>query len=116
MNRETALMHLIMVALSEAGCIVWRNNTGQAWHGAVIHRAGKQVTLSDSRMQPYGLCVGSSDLIGITADGRFLAVEVKTSTGRATAEQRKFIDAVRLKGGIAGIARSVDEAIALLRG
>jgi hypothetical protein len=67
-------------------------------------------------MQPYGICVGSSDLIGIAPCGRFLAVEVKTATGRVTKEQQTFIDAVCRAGGIAGIARSVDDALQLLRG
>lgn len=70
----------------------------------------------DARPLHAGLCVGSSDIIGITPDGRFLAVEVKTKTGRATAEQIRFIDAVRRKGGVAGIARSVDDALSLLSG
>lgn len=116
MNSETRLMHMVMLALSEAGCTVWRNNTGQAWHGKVIHKAGQQVTLSDARMQPYGICVGSSDLIGIAPCGRFMAVEVKTATGRVSKEQQTFIDAVRRSGGIAGISRSVDDALQLLRG
>jgi hypothetical protein len=114
-NTETRLMHQIMLALSEAGCTVWRNNTGQAWHGKVIHKAGQQVTLSDAWMQPYGICVGSSDLIGIATDGRFLAIEVKTATGRVTKEQQTFIDAVCRAGGRAGIARSVNEALEIAR-
>ncbi len=116
MNSETRLMHMVMLALSEAGCTVWRNNTGQAWHGKVIHKAGQQVTLSDARMQPYGICVGSADLIGIAPCGRFLAVEVKTATGRVSKEQQTFIDAVRRSGGIAGIARSIEDALELVRG
>lgn len=113
MNPETELMHRIMLALSEAGCTVWRNNTGQAWHGTILHRAGQQVTLGSARMQPYGLCVGSSDLIGVAPDGRFLAVEVKTATGRVSKEQATFIEAVRRAGGRAGVARSVEDALAL---
>lgn len=116
MNKETTLMHQIMLALSDAGCLVWRNNTGQAWQGKPIHRAGRQVTLADAFQIPYGLCVGSADLVGVAPCGRFLAVEVKTATGRVSEQQRVFLDAVLRAGGIAGIARSVDDAIALLRG
>lgn len=116
MNTETRLMHQIMLALSEAGCTVWRNNVGMGWLGNVIHKAGQQVTLTDARMQPYGLCVGSADILGIAPDGRFLAVEAKTATGRVSKEQQTFIDAVRRNGGIAGIARSVEDALELVRG
>jgi len=100
---EANTQRLIMVALSEAGCLIWRNNCG-----VLKNEAGIPIR--------FGLCVGSSDLIGITPDGRFLAVEIKTKTGRVRPEQQQFIDAIRRKGGIAGIARSVDDAIALLRG
>jgi hypothetical protein len=114
MNKETKIQRLIMLALSEAGCTVWRNETAGAWIGKQIHRAGDQVTLTDARMMTFGLCVGSSDIVGIAPDGRFLAIEVKTPTGRPTKEQLRFIAAVRNAGGIAGIARSVDEALQLI--
>lgn len=106
-------MHSIMLALSEAGCLIWRHNVGQAWQGKPIHRAGAQVTLTDARMVPYGLCVGGADLLGVAPDGRFLAVEVKTATGRVSKEQKRFIDAVNRAGGLAGVARSVEDAIAI---
>lgn len=114
MNAETRLQQEIMLALSQAGCVVWRNNTGQAWLGKVIHQAGKQITLTDAHKMPFGLCVGSSDLVGITPQGRFLAVEVKTPTGHVSKQQTAFIDGVRAAGGIAGIARSVQDAIDLI--
>lgn len=68
---------------------------------------------------------GMSDLIGlrsitITPEmvGRtlavFAAVEVKSATGRATEEQKLFIEMVSSLGGFAGVARSVQEATELL--
>lgn len=115
MNQETTIQRRIMLALSEAGCIIWRNETAGAWLGKVAHKTGDQVTLSGARLNKFGLCVGSSDLIGIYL-GRFLAIEVKTATGRPTKEQLNFIEQVRLNGGIAGIARSPEEALELLNG
>lgn len=99
--KESDIQRLIMLALSEAGCLIWRNNTG-----VLKNAAGIPIK--------FGLCVGSSDLIGIAPCGRFLAVEIKTPTGKATPEQLRFIEAVRARGGIAGIARSPAEALALL--
>lgn len=122
MNPETRLQHEIMLALSEAGCTVFRNNTGQAWLGKPIHQAGDQVTLQGAHKIPFGLCVGSADLIGIAPDGRFLAVEVKVPesgsrrAGRVSPEQRDFLAAVNAAGGIGGIARSVEDALALISG
>jgi len=122
MNPETRLMNEIMLALSEAGCTVFRNNTGQAWLGKPIHQAGDQVTLQGAHKIPFGLCVGSADLIGIAPGGRFLAVEVKVPAsgerraGRVSPEQRDFLAAVNAAGGIGGIARSVEDALALISG
>lgn len=116
MNQETKIQRAIMIALSEAGCLVFRNETSGAWVGKVAHKTGQQVTLDCAKMIKFGLAIGSSDLIGITPDGRFLAVEVKTPKGRPTKEQLNFIEQVRNAGGIAGIARSVEDALDLLRG
>lgn len=113
--RESDLMKEIMIALSAAGCMVFRNNTGTAYQGKVIHQSGNQVTLADARVIVFGLCVGSADIIGIAPDGRFLAVEVKTAKGKTTPEQERFIFNVQLAGGIAGVARSVDDALRLVQ-
>lgn len=115
MNPETKIQRLIMVALSQAGHTVFRNETGQFWTGKTIHREGSTVTLAKAHMIPVGLCVGSSDLIGLqSGTGKFFAIEVKTSKGRASKEQKQFIEHVKEKGGIAGIARSPQEALELL--
>lgn len=114
MKKETAIQNRIMLALSEAGCVVWRNAVSQTWVGKVIHKDREQVTLTDALPFSAGLCVGSSDIIGISPSGKFLAVEVKTKTGRASKEQLNFIEQVRRSGGIAGIARSPEEALELI--
>jgi hypothetical protein len=95
---EANVMNDALLALSAAGCLAWRNNTGQ---------------LPDANGRPikFGLCVGSSDIIGVAPDGRFLAVECKTAIGQPTDAQVRFIDAVRAKGGRAGIARSAEDAV-----
>lgn len=100
MTRETSIVNACLIALSSAGHTVWRQNTG-----VLKDAAGRPVR--------FGLCVGSSDIIGICADGIFLAVECKTATGRPTPAQLAFIRAVRERGGRAGIARSPAEAVAL---
>lgn len=114
MNPETKLQNRILLELSKAGCTVWRVETSGAWLGKVLHREGDMVTLSNARMFQTGLCKGGSDIIGIAPDGRFLAIEVKTKTGRATKEQLRFIEAVKKAGGIAGIARSQEDALELI--
>ena len=44
----------------------------------------------------------------------FAAIEVKTAKGKATEQQKAFIEHIRNVGGIAGVARSVDEAKSIL--
>jgi hypothetical protein len=99
--KESNIQKLIMLALSDAGCLVWRNNVG-----VLKNAAGIPIR--------FGLCVGSADLIGIAPGGRFLAVEIKTTTGRVRAEQTRFIDAVNRSGGIAGVCRTVEDALGLI--
>lgn len=115
MNEETKLMRLIMIALSNANCMSWRNETSGAYVGKVIHKDARIVTLQNAQLMTFGLCVGSADIIGIhKPTGRFLAIEVKTKTGKPTKEQINFIEQVRAANGISGIARSVQEALDLL--
>ena len=114
MNPETKIQNAILIALAKAGCLVFRNETSGAWVGKILHRDGNQVTLTDAHMIRFGLATGSSDIVGVAPDGRFLAIEVKTTNGRATKEQLRFIEAVRNAGGIAGIARSTQDALELI--
>lgn len=100
---EANIQNAALIALAESGHLVWRQNTG-----AYKDKTGRVIR--------YGLCVGSSDIIGLTRDGRFLAVEMKTEKGSVRPEQRNFIAAVRAKGGFAGIARSPEDAVRIANG
>lgn len=59
---------------------------------------------------------GVSDVLGCLPNGRMLAIEVKTSTGRLSPHQRLFIDRVNLNGGLAFVARSLDDVKEKLKG
>jgi hypothetical protein len=119
---ETNLTKTIMLAVSMLrGTVTFRNNTGMGWTGDSVRRPDGSVIIREARPLHAGLCKGSSDLIGwtervITPDmvGKrvavFTAVEIKTARGRATVEQLNFIERVRQAGGIAGIARSPEDA------
>ena len=73
----------------------------------------------------FGLCKGSADLIGyrtitITPEmlGQqvevFTSIEVKTPTGRVRPEQQAWLETVQAAGGIAGVARSVEDALRIM--
>jgi hypothetical protein len=111
MNEQT-VQQQIRMALSTGQSRVFRNNVG-----AIKDQGGRLVT--------FGLCKGSSDLIGwqsvtVTPDmvgqrvAIFLAVEVKGPKTPVRPEQENFIARVRDAGGLAGIARSVSDAITIL--
>jgi penicillin-binding protein-related factor A (putative recombinase) len=51
---------------------------------------------------------GVSDVIAII-NGKFIAIECKSATGRTTPDQIKFIDNVNKNGGIAFVAKSWQE-------
>jgi len=64
--------------------------------------------------QGLGSQPGVSDIIGIFR-GRPLAIEVKTKKGRVSEHQENFLNNFRENGGIAIIARSVDDVIQKLQ-
>jgi len=109
---EQQIQQQIRLQCSRGPVRLWRNNTG---------------TLRDQHGRPvsFGLAKGSSDLIGYrtvtvtpemvgTTVAVFCSIEVKTATGRVSAEQRQWLEVVRAAGGCAGVARSVEDAEALL--
>jgi hypothetical protein len=111
---EQAIQQRIRLACSRGRVRLWRNNTGR-----LRDERGQLVT--------FGLCPGSADLIGyrsvtVTPDmvgstlAVFAAVEVKAPTGRPTPEQTAFLEHVTAAGGLAGIARSVEDAERILGG
>lgn len=108
-RRETNIQNTIRLALSAKGVTTFRNNVGVA-------------QFPDGSRVQYGLCPGSSDLIGwtpvtITPEmvGRtvavFTAIEVKQPGKYPSPEQRQFLANVTKAGGISGTARSPEDAL-----
>jgi hypothetical protein len=112
--RETRIQQEIRLACSRGPVRLWRNNSG---------------SLPDPltrRYVQFGVGnPGGSDLIGYrkvaitpemvgTEIAVFAAVEVKAAKGKVTEQQKAFIEHIRNAGGIAGVARSVDEAKSIL--
>ena len=105
---ENELQKRIMVAVSEHAAI-FRSPAGMYYQGK---RRGD--TLTHLRAVKV-LTEGFPDLVGWRrADGRMVLIEVKTAKGRATDKQLKFIETAKRSGCLAGIARSVEEAIQII--
>ena len=119
---ETDLYGKIIGAHSHAYTRLFRTNAAVAWQGTVIERTPTRLVLANPRAIHMG-APGMSDLIGwsplVVGDTHvavYTAIEVKGRLTRTTAEQTAFIEIVRRSGGRAGIARSVDDAGAIVRG
>ena len=118
--KEKEIQNDILLDLNGNGVRLWRNDTGTCFQGKGTRYKGTML-IKDPKVISYGLCKGSSDIIGfirkeITEDmvgqvaAIFTALEVKTPKGKATEEQEAFVKLVNESGGIAGIVRSVEEA------
>ena len=112
---ERDIQTQILLELSRGDTRLFRINAGTAWQGVVIEHTRDRLVLAHPRAVRLA-APGVSDLIGWAPGGRFAAIEVKASRGRVTDEQKAFIDLVRRSGGLAGVARSVEEARAILAG
>lgn len=100
---EADLVRSIMIALSNDGHFVCRANVGLFF-------------TQDGRPIRSGLPVGFSDLFGNRRDdAKAFYLEVKTPTGKVSTEQMAFINAMKIRGAIAGVVRSIEDAQKLLR-
>jgi len=94
-------MNRILIALSKEGATVFRNNTG-----ALKDKTGRPVH--------FGLCPGSSDIIGWTDKGVFIAVEVKLPGNKLTEKQWNFIERAKKSGCKAGWASNTEDALDII--
>ena len=103
MKTEHTIQNEIRVALTENGYTVFRANVGK-------------VKTADGRWFDTGLPKGHPDLYGFRPDGKIFYIEVKNANGRVRPEQKQFIQTVKARGALAGIARSVEDALDIVRG
>lgn len=103
MTEEHRIQNEIRAALSDS-CVIFRINVGKGY-------------TPDGRYFDTGVPKGFSDLFGIRkSDGKAVFIEVKTPIGRPTDQQRKFLKAMQNIGAIAGVCRSVEDAMKLIGG
>ena len=114
-NQETVLQQNIRLALGQDKNLrLFRNQVGQL----PDPRTGRYIQ--------FGLAKGSSDLIGfktvkVTPDmvgqeiAQFVSLEIKTETGKLTKMQHNWLQKVKTSGGIVGVARTVKDALKILK-
>ena len=109
---EHEIQQRIRLACGRGPVRLWRNNTG-----ALVDQQGRFVR--------FGLCKGSSDLIGLRSlvvtpemvgqrIAQFVALEIKSPQGVVSPEQKAFLQLVRQLGGLGAVCRSIEQAQAVL--
>jgi hypothetical protein len=93
---EQGIQAAILAYLRMRHILCWKNNT-----------AGIYVRARNTYIPSHA--PGVSDILGVLPGGRALAIEVKAPKGKVSPHQQQFIDAVNQAGGLAFVARSVEE-------
>lgn len=101
-NPETRLQNQIIAALCRNGCVARNHTVGQFFtkYGGIVHVGNH----------------GEADIMGHRiSDGKALYIEVKLPGEHPREDQKKFLQAMRNTGAIAGVAHSIEEALDIVR-
>lgn len=101
--RESHVVNACIRWLFAQGCYVWRQNTGG--HKQTYTR--KDGSHGQTFIK-YGT-LGCADIIGVTPNGRFLAVECKAGNNGLSDPQELFGERIQEKNGIYIVAYGVDD-------
>ncbi len=93
---ENGLTKAILTYLAYKGVFAWRQNNGG------VYDPTRKSYRANSSM------AGVPDIIGITRDGRFLGIEVKSKSGRQSDHQKEFEKKCKDNNGIYILARDMD--------
>jgi hypothetical protein len=104
---EAQIQKAILAALQihPAVALIYRVNSGTF---AQTNRNGSKRYIRANSQR------GMTDLCGTMKNGRSIYIEVKSATGKVQPHQAFFIEQARNAGAIAGIARSVEDALFLI--
>ena len=93
---ESVVLSQCLTYLKCKGLFAWRQNTGSfKTEGGRYFKSGLP---------------GTSDILGLLPDGRFLAVECKREKGgKVSREQLRFLESIAWNNGIAIVCHSVEE-------
>lgn len=106
MTPEQSVKHLISQYLMHKGYFFWWNATT-----GIFDPRTKKFRKNRGKFQMNGV----SDILGMTKEGRFFAIECKSPTSkRVTEDQLAFLNRVNVAGGIGIVARSVDDVLPYL--
>lgn len=100
--REQEIQNQIRVAVSAAGCTIFRANVGK-------------FEMKNGRWFDTGLPQGFPDLFGFRhSDGTIFFIECKNEKGRPREDQIRFHKMLTKRSVIHGIARSQEDALKII--
>lgn len=99
---ERHVLRAVLAALRSHPRVAWftRQQSGLFMEGERTIRVGYR---------------GLPDIVGMLRGGRLFCVECKSATGRVTSEQQKTLDNINRNGGLAFVARSVEDVFKALQ-
>lgn len=101
---EATIQNEIILEVNKRGHRLFRGNAGTIKD----ERTGSWIKL---------LPPGFPDVFGFReSDGKFIAIEVKNAKGKLRKEQKAFADFAATQPILYGVARSVEDAIAIIEG
>jgi penicillin-binding protein-related factor A (putative recombinase) len=96
---EKVIENSILNFLKHIGVFCWKNQS------VGIYDSKKKIFRKSTNSHHIKGC---SDILGII-EGRMIAIEVKAEKGKISPEQRVFITRINQEGGVAFVARSIDQ-------
>lgn len=103
---EKVIQRNILTFLREIGIFAWQNKSI-----GVFDRKRNQFLMPKTTFAIRG----TSDILGILPDGRFLAIEVKNKQGKLSQAQLEFIRVIQANHGVAFVSRSVTQTFEQLK-
>ncbi|MEO5368507.1 MAG: VRR-NUC domain-containing protein [Magnetococcus sp. DMHC-1] len=108
-----------ILRLGQGSLRLFANPCGTGWQGKIISRTPEYITLQHPRLITFGLCPGSSDVVGFksvevseemtgTKIAVFTAIEIKTDNDTIKEHQSNFLKIIGNMGGVALIGRDVE--------
>jgi hypothetical protein len=94
--KEQDIVNAIVEYLNYAGHFCWRNNTGAFKTQKGMYWFGRK---------------GSSDILGVHKNGRFIAIEVKIGSNKPTIAQDSFLKEVSNRGGYSLVAYGLNDVV-----
>lgn len=102
MTNSNDLTKSVLSILRMRGAFCWRQNN------AAVFDPKRKIWRSNSSTK------GVPDIIGLTKQGQFIGIEIKSRNDRVSKDQEIFLAEIRKRGGIGAVVRNAADILALM--